>query len=63
MSRAASFVRFVRALRSAFFGGACRHRWIAEARYSVESIVTAATIGEVWILRCRNCGDVKRRRV
>ncbi len=63
MSKAASFVRFVRALRSAVFGGACRHRWIAEARYSVESSVTAATIGEVWILRCRNCGDVKRRRV
>ncbi len=61
MSKAASFVRFVRALRSAVFGGACRHRWIAEARYSVESTITGATTGEMWILRCRTCGDVTKR--
>jgi hypothetical protein len=63
VSKASAFIRSVRTLRNAVFGGSCRHRWDAEQRYSVESTITGATIGEMWILRCRNCGDVKSRRV
>lgn len=63
MSASSNFVRVIRGLCVALFGVPHRHRWGPTERYVVETTIHDGAVAELWVLRCRICGDISRRRV
>jgi hypothetical protein len=41
--------------------GLCQHKWATVQRYSVS--LDDRPRGELWLLQCEHCGDMKTKRV
>lgn len=41
----------------------CIHKWEVIEQYSVNRSLDGKQVGTLYVMRCANCGDIKRKRV